>query len=48
MRGALYSVRDYFRQGGDGAKIPESFRATVDSYSRGLNNYSTQFWREQS
>lgn len=47
MRGALYSVRDYFRQGGDGAKIPERYRATVDSYSRGLNNYSTQFWRQQ-
>jgi hypothetical protein len=47
MRGALYSVRDYFRQGGDGEKVPESYRATVDSYSRDLNNFSTQFWREQ-
>ncbi|WP_374651019.1 hypothetical protein [Dongia sp.] len=47
MRGALYSVRDYFRDGGDGAKIPETFQVTVDSYSRGLNNYSTQFWRQQ-
>lgn len=47
MRGALYSVRDYFRDGGDGAKIPETFQVTVDSYSRDLNNYSTQFWREQ-
>lgn len=47
MRGALYSVRDYFRDGGDGDKIPETFQATVDSYSRGLNNYSTQFWRQQ-
>jgi hypothetical protein len=47
MRGALYSVRDYFRDGGDGSKIPETFQATVDSHSRGLNNYSTQFWRQQ-
>ncbi|HEX4196315.1 MAG TPA: hypothetical protein VHZ26_02645 [Caulobacteraceae bacterium] len=47
MRSALYSVRDYFRNGGDGANIPETFQATVDSYSRGLNNYSTQFWCQQ-
>jgi hypothetical protein len=47
MRGALYSVRDYFREGGDGDKIPDTFQATVDSHSRGLNNYSTQFWRQQ-
>lgn len=48
MRGALYSVRDYFRVGGDGDNIPDTFQATVDSHSRGLNNYSTQFWRQQS
>ncbi|MGD9843782.1 MAG: hypothetical protein AB7O56_06330 [Bauldia sp.] len=47
MRGALYSVRDYFREGGDGDKIPDTFQATVDSHTRGLNNYSTQFWRQQ-
>ena len=47
MRGALYSVRDYFRDGGDGDKIPETFKVTVDSYTRDLNNYSTQFWRQQ-
>ncbi|MCK1635423.1 hypothetical protein [Bradyrhizobium sp. 162] len=46
MRGALYSVRDYFKEGGDGAKIPQSFQATVDSHTRGLNNYSTRFWRQ--
>ena len=46
-RGALYSVRDYFREGGDGDKIPDIFQATVDSHSRGLNNYSTQFWRHR-
>jgi hypothetical protein len=47
MKGALYSVRGYFREGGDGDKIPETFQATVESYSRGLNNDSTQFWRQQ-
>lgn len=47
MRGALYSVRDYFKDGGDGDAIPGTFQTTVDSYSRGLNNYSTQFWRNQ-
>jgi hypothetical protein len=45
MRGALYSVRDYFREGGHGDKIPDTFQAVVDSYTRGLNNYSTDFWR---
>jgi hypothetical protein len=30
MRGALYSVRDYFREGGDGDKIRDTFQATVD------------------
>lgn len=47
MRSALYSVRDYFRDGGDGDKIPDTFRATVDAHSRRLNNYSTEFWRQQ-
>lgn len=47
MRGALYSVRDYFRDGGDGAAIPETFKARVDAYSRGLNNYSTRFWAQE-
>jgi hypothetical protein len=46
MRGALHSVRDYFKEG-DGGKILETFQATVDSHTRGLNNYSTQFWRQQ-
>lgn len=45
MRGALYSVRDYLKAGGDGDAIPDSFQTTVDAHSRALNNYSTQFWR---
>jgi hypothetical protein len=46
MRGGLYSVRDFFRNGGDGAAIPDTFKVAVDAHSRGLNNFSTQFWRE--
>lgn len=46
MRGAFYSVRDYFREGGDGEKIPQTFQATIDSHTGGLNNYSTRFWRQ--
>jgi hypothetical protein len=48
MRGALYSVRDYLKDGGDGSAIPETFKVTVDSHTRGLNNRSTEFWRQQS
>lgn len=48
MRSALCSVRDYFREGGDGDKIPEYYKVTSDKYNNSLNNYSTQFWRIQS
>ena len=44
MSGALYSVRDFFREGGDGDDV---FRATVDSHTRDLNNYSMRFWSQQ-
>jgi len=40
----LGSVKDYFRAGGDGAAIPETFHAKADSYTRGLNNFSADFW----
>ncbi len=46
MRNALHSVRDYFRGGGDGDNIPVTFRVAVDPYDQGLNNHSTQFWRQ--
>lgn len=42
---ALQSVREYLKSGQDRTLIPEAFQATTDSYSRHLNNYSTQFWR---
>lgn len=41
---ALFSVRDYFKEGGSGAKIPDIFHVKLDSYSRGLNNHSAKFW----
>lgn len=37
----LQAVRDYFRQGRDGAEIPETFHVRAE---RGLNNYSADFW----
>ena len=39
---ALLSVRDFFRDGGNGADIPETFDATTDRGS--LNNSSLNFW----
>ena len=47
MMGALYSVRDYFREGRDGGNIPETYKAMVDPHSRGLNNHSTRFWPQE-
>ncbi|MBS0598837.1 MAG: hypothetical protein JSR92_16300 [Proteobacteria bacterium] len=43
----VQSVRNYFRDGGDGDQIPRAFPVKVDSYTRGLNNFSATFWREQ-
>jgi len=47
MQLGLYSVRDFFREGGNGSAIPETFQARADSYSGILNNFSTQFWTAQ-
>ncbi|MDQ1119036.1 hypothetical protein QE383_001344 [Pseudoxanthomonas winnipegensis] len=41
---ALYSVRDFFKDGGNGADIPKVFQAKPDTYTRGLNNFSAKFW----
>lgn len=41
----LQSVREYLKSGQDQTLIPQTFQATTESYSRHLNNYSTQFWR---
>lgn len=48
MQSGLYSVREFFRERGDAAAIPETFQAKADSYSRGLNNASTRFWSTRS
>lgn len=45
-RTALYTVRDFFREGGDGSRIPETFRAVPDSQGY-LNNFSARFWQEK-
>lgn len=42
----LYSLLEYFRSGGSVEKVPTTFRAHVDAYSRGLKNHSCEFWRE--
>ena len=44
MRTCLCTVRDYFREGGDGTKIPEAYQVKSDGYYRTLNNYSAHFW----
>lgn len=41
---ALCAVRDFLRDGGDGADIPESFNVRPDQYGGGLNNFSCRFW----
>lgn len=48
MKRALYSVRDFFQEGGDGAEIPKTYKATVGAYSRDLNNDSTKFWEQRT
>ena len=48
MRLALFSVKDYFRDRGDGSKIPSSFRAVTNQHAPELNNHSANFWQEKS
>jgi len=42
---ALWSVRDYLRDGGVAADIPKVFPVRLDSYSRRLDNHSAKFWK---
>lgn len=42
---ALSSIRDFFRNGGDGNDIPESFAVRPSQYGGGLNNFSCNFWQ---
>lgn len=46
MNNGLYSLAEYFRQGGDGAAIPETFQARTDAFDHRLNNFSCRFWLE--
>ncbi|MFZ6765027.1 hypothetical protein [Pseudoroseomonas sp. WGS1072] len=41
---SLYAVREYLKSGRDRNKIPKVFQAKTDPHTRGLNNFSTQFW----
>ncbi len=43
---ALFSVRDFFRAGGNGSEIPASFQAVVGPGTSTLNNFSAKFWGE--
>lgn len=45
---ALFCVRDYFREGRTGANIPKTFQVKHDPYTRGLNNFSAKFWRNEN
>lgn len=41
---ALHSVRDFFRNGGNGTEIPKVFNVKPDAHTRDLNNFSADFW----
>jgi hypothetical protein len=45
---ALHSVMDYLRSGRDANKIPSSFKVITDEYTLRLNNFSADFWSENS
>lgn len=47
VRLALYSVREYLKAGVDLDRIPSTFKVKTDGYTRGLNNFSAQFWKGQ-
>ncbi len=42
-RSALWAVREFFVDGGDGNNIPDRFTAVIDNRGQ-LNNYSLRFW----
>lgn len=44
MQLALFSVRDFFKDGGKAADIPKTFHVRTDPH-KGLNNFSADFWR---
>lgn len=44
---ALFSVREFFRDGGDGDAVPEVFAVRLSHYGGGLNNFSCNFWQPE-
>jgi len=42
---ALFSMRDFFRKGGDGDAVPEIFAVRPSAHGGGLNNFSCNFWQ---
>ncbi|WP_417661233.1 hypothetical protein [Pseudomonas sp.] len=44
---ALFSVREFFRDGGDGDAVPEVFAVRLSPYGGGLNNFSCNFWQPE-
>lgn len=44
---ALFSTREFFREGGDGDAVPETFAVRPSPYGGGLNNFSCNFWHAE-
>ena len=44
---ALFSMREFFRDGGDGDDVPEVFAVRPSPYGGGLNNFSCNFWQPE-
>lgn len=48
MKDALYALRNYFEDGRDGNKIPETFQVVPDARTGRLNNFSARFWLHEA
>lgn len=44
---ALFSMKEFFRDGGDGDSVPEVFAVRPSPYGGGLNNFSCNFWQPE-
>ncbi|MBF8803503.1 hypothetical protein [Pseudomonas asiatica] len=44
---ALFSMREFFREGGDGDAVPEVFAVRPSPYGGGLSNFSCNFWQPE-
>lgn len=44
MKQGLWSVRDFFRDGGCGTSIPKAFQVRTDTRTNSMNNSSAKFW----